>query len=88
MIASLLPIRFNTHKNVVSNTLETNETVINIDNKDDIKINIENILFNFKYDCVLVKFNNELFVCEPISARKKQYSRRKVKYHPLMDKVK
>jgi len=88
MIANLLPIRFNNHRNVVTNTLETNETVIAIDNKDDIKINIENILFNFNYDCVLVKFNNELFVCEPISASQKQYSRRKVQYHPLMDKVK
>jgi len=27
-----------------------------------------------------------MFVCEPISATEKRYSRRKVEYHPLMDK--
>jgi hypothetical protein len=86
MIASMIPIRFNNHKNVVNNTLETNETIITVDDKNDIKLNVENILFNFNYNSVLIKFNNELFVCEPISATEKRYSRRKVEYHPLMDK--
>lgn len=87
MIASILPIRFNSNRNVISNNPEKNQTVITIDDKNDIKINIENVLFNFNYDCALVKFNNEFFVCEPISANEKRYSRRKVEYHPLMDKL-
>ena len=86
MIASMIPIRFNNNKNIINNTLENNETIITVDDKNDIKINIENILFNFKYNSVLVKFNNEMFVCEQISATEKRYSRRKIFYHPLMDK--
>ena len=54
MIASMIPIRFNNNKNIVNNTLENNETIITVDDKNDIKINIENILFNFKYNSVLV----------------------------------
>ena len=87
MIANLLPIRFNNYRNVVTNTLENNETIITLDDKNDIKVNIENILFNFNYNSVLIKFNNELFVCEPISVTEKRYSRRKVEYHPLMNKL-
>jgi len=86
MIASMIPIRFNNNKNIVNNILENNETIITVYDKNDIKLNIENILFNFNYNSVLVKFNNEMFVCEPISATEKRYSRRKIFYHPLMDK--
>lgn len=86
-IVSMIPIRFNNNRNVVTSNVENNNTIITVDNKDDIKLNIENILFNFNYNSVLVKFNNEFFVCEPISVTEKRYSRRKVEYHPLMDKL-
>ena len=87
MITNLLPIKFNNQQNVYKNVLENNEHIITVDDKNDIKMNIENLLFNYKYNSVLVKFNNEFFVCEPISATEKRYSRRKVEYHPLMDKL-
>lgn len=87
MIANLLPIKFNNQRNVCTNVLEKNEHIITVDDKNDIKMNVENLLFNYKYNSVLVKFNNEFFVCEPISIDEKRYNRRKVEYHPLMDKL-
>lgn len=86
MIAEMIPISFNTNRNVQSNSLQKNDVVIPFLDKEEIKSAIEVMLFEYRYNAVLVKFNNELFVCEPISATEKRYSRRKVEYHPLMDK--
>ena len=86
MIAAMIPISFNTNRNVQSNSLQKNDVVIPFLDKEEIKPAIEVMLFEYRYNAVLVKFNNELFVCEPISATEKRYSRRKVEYHPLMDK--
>lgn len=87
MIAEMIPISFNTNRNVQSNSLQKNDVVIPFLDKEEIKPAIEVMLFEYRYNAVLVKFNNELFVCEPISATEKRYSRRKVEYHPLMDKL-
>ena len=86
MIAEMIPISFNTNRNVQSNSFQKNDVVIPFLDKEEIKPAIEVMLFEYRYNSVLVKFNNELFVCEPISATEKRYSRRKVEYHPLMDK--
>ena len=82
----MIPISFNTNRNVQSNSFQKNDVVIPLLDKEEIKPAIEVMLFEYRYNSVLVKFNNELFVCEPISATEKRYSRRKVEYHPLMDK--
>jgi hypothetical protein len=86
MIAEMIPISFNTNRNVQSNSFQKNDLVIPFLDKEEIKPAIEVMLFEYRYNSVLIKFNNELFVCEPISATEKRYSRRKVEYHPLMDK--
>lgn len=86
MIAEMIPISFNTNRNVQSNSFQKNDVVIPFLDKEEIKPAIEVMLFEYRYNSVLIKFNNELFVCEPISATEKRYSRRKVEYHPLMDK--
>ena len=82
----MIPISFNTNRNVQSNSFQKNDVVIPLLDKEEIKPAIEVMLFEYRYNSVLVKFNNEMFVCEPISATEKRYSRRKVEYHPLMDK--
>ena len=82
----MIPINFNTNRNVQSNSFQKNDVVIPFLDKEEIKPAIEVMLFEYRYNSVLIKFNNELFVCEPISATEKRYSRRKVEYHPLMDK--
>ena len=82
----MIPINFNTNRNVQSNSFQKNDVVIPFLDKEEIKPAIEVMLFEYDYNSVLVKFNNELFVCEPISATEKRYSRRKIFYHPLMDK--
>ena len=82
----MIPISFNTNRNVQSNSFQKNDVVIPLLDKEEIKPAIEVMLFEYRYNSVLVKFNNELFVCEPISATEKRYSRRKIFYHPLMDK--
>lgn len=87
MTTKMIPIRFNTNNNILTNVLEKNDEIINIENKNDIKVNIEHLLFVEKFNNVLIKFNNELFVCEPISINDKTYNRRKIEYHPLMDKL-
>ena len=87
MIACMIPINFNTNRNVVENSVQKNDVVIPFLDKEEIKPAIEIMLFEYRYNSVLVKFNNEYFVCEPISATEKRYSRRKVEYHPLMDKL-
>lgn len=86
MIAEMIPISFNTNRNIQSNSFQKNDLVIPFLDKEEIKPAIEVMLFEYRYNSVLVKFNNEMFVCEPISATEKRYSRRKVEYHPLMDK--
>ena len=86
MIAAMIPISFNTNRNVQSNSFQKNDVVIPLLDKEEIKPAIEVMLFEYRYNSVLIKYNNELFVCEPISATEKRYSRRKVEYHPLMDK--
>ena len=86
MNIKMIPVKFNTNHNVLTNILEENNEVINIEN-DDIKSKIEQLLFVEKFNNVLIKFNDKLFVCEPISIIKKSYNRRKVEYHPLMDKL-
>ena len=86
MIAAMIPISFNTNRNVQSNSFQKNDLVIPFLDKEEIKPAIEVMLFEYRYNSVLIKFNNEMFVCEPISATEKRYSRRKVEYHPLMDK--
>ena len=86
MIAEMIPISFNTNRNVQSNSFQKNDVVIPLLDKEEIKPAIEVMLFEYRYNSVLIKFNNEMFVCEPISATEKRYSRRKVEYHPLMDK--
>ena len=87
MIACMIPINFNTNRNVVDNSVQKNDVVVPFLDKEEIKPAIEIMLFEYRYNSVLVKFNNEFFVCEPISANEKRYSRRKVEYHPLMDKL-
>ena len=87
MIACMIPINFNTNRNVVDNSVQKNDVVVPFLDKEEIKPAIEIMLFEYRYNSVLVKFNNEFFVCEPISATEKRYSRRKVEYHPLMDKL-
>jgi hypothetical protein len=82
----MIPVKFNTNRNVLTNILEENNEVINIEN-DDIKSKIEQLLFFEKFNNVLIKFNDKLFVCEPISIIENSYNRRKVEYHPLMDKL-
>ena len=86
MIAAMIPISFNTNRNVQSNSFQKNDVVIPLLDKEEIKPAIEVMLFEYRYNSVLIKFNNELFVCEPISSTEKRYSRRKIEYHPLMDK--
>ena len=86
MNTKMIPVKFNTNHNVLTNILEENNEVINIEN-DDIKSKIEQLLFVEKFNNVLIKFNDKLFVCEPGSKTKKSYKRRKVEYHPLMDKL-
>ena len=87
MSTNMIPVKFNTNHNVLVNILEKNNEVINIENNDDIKLKIEQLLFVEKFNNVLIKFNDKLFVFEPISKIKKSYNRRKVEYHPLMDKL-
>ena len=82
----MIPISFNTNRNVQSNSFQKNDLVIPFLDREEIKPAIEVMLFEYHYNIVLVKFNNEMFVCEPISATEKRYSRLKVEYHPLMDK--
>jgi len=86
MNTKMIPVKFNTNRNVLTNILEENNEVINIEN-DDIKSKIEQLLFFEKFNNVLIKFNDKLFVCEPISIIENSYNRRKVEYHPLMDKL-
>ena len=82
----MITISFNTNRNFQSNSIQNKDVVIPLLDKEEIKPAIEVMLVESRSNSVLIKFNNELFVCEPISATEKRYSRRKVEYHPLMDK--
>ena len=88
MNTTLIPVRYNTNRNVENNRLVENNIVVNLENKNDIKSNIEHYLFNECYTYVLVKFNSMMYICEPISIENRQYSRREINWHPYADKLK
>jgi hypothetical protein len=88
MNTTLIPVRYNTNRNVAVNRLVENNIVVNLENKDDIKSNIDHYLFNEFYIYVLVKFNNTMYICEPISIENREYSRRTINWHPYADKLK
>jgi hypothetical protein len=88
MNTTLIPVRYNTNRNVETNRLVENNIVVNLENKDEIKSNIDHYLFNEFYTYVLVKFNNTMYICEPISVENREYSRRTINWHPYADKLK
>jgi hypothetical protein len=47
---------------------------------------ISDILFNQLFNYVLIRLpgQNQLFICEPTNKEKREYSRREITYHPLM----
>ena len=53
MNTTLIPVRYNTNRNVENNRLVENNIVVNLENKNDIKSNIEHYLFNECYTYVL-----------------------------------
>jgi hypothetical protein len=60
--------------------------IIDIIHKDTIKQIISEYLFVHDYDYVVINYNNQLHVCE--KSTDKDYSRRSVLYHPLMNDLK
>jgi hypothetical protein len=88
MNATLIPVRYNTVRNVANNRLVENNIVVNLENKEEIKSNIEHYLFTESYTYVLVKFNDTMYICEPISVENREYSRRTINWHPYADKLK
>ena len=63
MNTTLIPVRYNTNRNVATQRLVENNIIVNLENKDDIKSNIDHYLFNEFYTYVLVKFNNTMYIC-------------------------
>jgi len=60
--------------------------ILDIINKDLIKNTISEYLFIENYDYVLINYEGKLHVCEKKNA--KEYSRREILYHPLMNDLK
>lgn len=86
-VCKMIPISYNKFDNVYNKIKQTIRDVINIDDINFIKYNVECYLFDYKFDSILLKYNNELFICEPISRNDRRYSRRKISYHPLMNNL-
>ena len=74
-------------------------TVIDVDTKRKVKpiifgTNAQNIqelikklLFEDKFNYLLIGLDNKLYICEVVDSKKKLYSRREVSYHPYANEI-
>lgn len=60
---------------------------VSVDIADNIKSTIQRLLFDNKYDSLLVNFKNELYVCDVINRFERTYTKKKVNYHPLQNNL-
>jgi hypothetical protein len=76
-MSKILPIKYNVIPDI--------DHVIDVPKEDDVKTLIVDLLFNDIYDCLLIGYNNSMYVVERDGDT--SYSKRQVNYHPCSQLV-
>ena len=54
---------------------------------ENIQQSIRELLFEKKFNYLLINLENKLYICEVVDVKKNLYSHRTIEYHPDMDKI-
>ena len=86
-MTKVLAVRYPSSVDRVRNDTQHLRRVIEIENANDVKNSIMEILFSvntlFRYNYCLINHDNKLYVIEPVDYDKHIYSRKLVGYHPM-----
>lgn len=90
-MTKVLAVKYPSSVDRVRQSFDHLRQVFDVPDVSTIKDMFGSLLFNdsatFRYNYCLVKYNNELFVVEPVDLDKRTYVRKKVEYHPLSNMV-
>lgn len=86
MVAKLIVIPHNGYYEAHDPSIRDRYETLSVPNDDDIKMVIwEHLQKTGRDGCVLVKYNNRMFLCE-MKQNRKGYTKAEIKYHPYQDK--
>jgi hypothetical protein len=85
IIAKVLGVKYPTYYTMGSVKTQNNINLVPIDDAVKIKTTIHKLLFEDKFNYVLVGYNKKMFICERHDDT--QYSRTDCVYHPYMKLV-
>lgn len=90
-MTKVLAVKYPSSVDRVKQSFDHLRQVFEVPDVSKIKDMFATLLFDestlFRYNYCLVKYNNELFVVEPVDLDKRIYVRKKVEYHPLQNMV-
>jgi len=90
-MTKVLAVKYPSSTDRVKQSFDHLRQVFEVPDVSKIKDLFGNLLFDenalFRYNYCLVKFNDKMYVIEPVDLVKCTYVRKKVEYHPLGDMI-
>jgi hypothetical protein len=90
-MTKVLAVKYPTSTDRVKQSFDHLRQVFEVPEVDKIKDMFGTLLFGdnalFRYNYCLVRFDNKLFVIEPVDIGKCTYVRKQVEYHPLQNMI-
>lgn len=90
-MTKVLAVKYPTSTDRVRQSFDHLRQVFDVPDIDKIKDLFGTLLFGdnalFRYNYCLVRFDNKLFVVEPVDIAKCTYVRKQVEYHPLQHMI-
>jgi hypothetical protein len=86
-MTKVLAVRYPSSTDRVRQTVDHLRQVVDVPDINTIKDVFGQLLFNdsqlYRYSYCLVRFDNKLYIVEPVDLAKCTYVRRTIQYHPL-----
>lgn len=90
-MTKVLAVKYPSSVDRVRQNLDHLRQVFEVPDISTIKELFASLMFNdsstFRYSYCLVRFDNKLYVIEPVDLVKRTYVRRPIEYHPLSDMI-
>lgn len=90
-MTKVLAVKYPSSVDRVRQSFDHLRQVFDVSDVSTIKDMFGSLLFNdsalYRYNYCLVKYNNELFIIEPVDLSKCTYVRKKIEFHPLQHMV-
>lgn len=70
--------------------LDISRTIVPVkheSDKNNIQSLIKKLLFEERYNYLLIRLGDKLFICEPVSLKTDVYSNRLISYHPASNQL-